>query len=213
MVDLSYSQIDSWLTCAERYRLERLEKVPTPPTWPLVGGRAVHVATELVDRDTWGMKHDDPGVAAAWHATFNVVMDEAADEDATGTPPSQWRTSRGHGQEWWSDNGARMVANWVRTRQERDWHLFADDPALGVELYVDGFYGDNRVRGYIDRLLMTPDGEPFVCDIKTGEKAPLFPMQLGIYADLLRRGPQQVQVAGGNYFMAGKGEPTPMLDL
>lgn len=47
---LSYSQATTLADCGERYRLERIFRVPTPPSWAAVGGKAMHLASEWIDR-------------------------------------------------------------------------------------------------------------------------------------------------------------------
>lgn len=44
---ISYSAISG--DCGERTRLERVYRVPQPPSWALVGGSAFHSATEIID--------------------------------------------------------------------------------------------------------------------------------------------------------------------
>lgn len=46
---LSYSQVSGINTCGERYRLERVFKIPQVPRWALVGGSAFHESTEALD--------------------------------------------------------------------------------------------------------------------------------------------------------------------
>lgn len=47
---LSYSQFDTFLSCGEKYRLTKIVEVPEKPAWFLIGGTAVHEATEVYDR-------------------------------------------------------------------------------------------------------------------------------------------------------------------
>lgn len=47
---LSYSQVNSFNECGERFRLERLFGIKGPPSWASVGGTAFHAATEILDR-------------------------------------------------------------------------------------------------------------------------------------------------------------------
>lgn len=46
---LSHSQAGTLSDCSERYRLERYYHVPQRPGWALIGGKATHVGTELID--------------------------------------------------------------------------------------------------------------------------------------------------------------------
>src|SRR5438874_2553091 len=46
---MSHSQATSFLSCGEQYRLEKVVRVPQVPGWALVGGSALHLATEYYD--------------------------------------------------------------------------------------------------------------------------------------------------------------------
>jgi putative RecB family exonuclease len=199
MALLSYSQIDGWLSCPERYRLERVVKVPVPPAWYLTGGKAVHVATELADLGLEMYEEFDP--RDLWLSAFDAAIAETVAEDKTDTPQDQWRMSRSHGQDWWAVAGERMLNNWLDWRLESKWQPLAGEAS--IETYIEGAFGHHKIRGYIDRIMATPEGEPVVLDIKTGQ-APKFPLQLGVYAVLLRR--QGLEVDRGAYFLAETGE-------
>lgn len=47
---VSYSQLTTWLSCGWQYYLTRLADVQEEPSWWLVGGSALHEATELYDK-------------------------------------------------------------------------------------------------------------------------------------------------------------------
>lgn len=49
MARLSYSQMETLLSCGEKYRLTKIVQVPEQPAWYLIGGSAVHQATEAYD--------------------------------------------------------------------------------------------------------------------------------------------------------------------
>lgn len=46
---ISYSGATTWLSCGEKYRLTRIERVPEDPAWWLAGGTAVHAAADAID--------------------------------------------------------------------------------------------------------------------------------------------------------------------
>lgn len=48
---ISYSALTTWIDCGWKYYLTRMAKVDETPAWYLVGGNAVHEATEQYDRD------------------------------------------------------------------------------------------------------------------------------------------------------------------
>ena len=43
---MSYSRMNSILTCGEQFRLERVLKLPSRESWASVGGNAFHTAVE-----------------------------------------------------------------------------------------------------------------------------------------------------------------------
>lgn len=53
---MSPSQIGSLLTCGEKFRLERVKRVPSRPMWAGIGGSVVHKLTEELDREWYERK-------------------------------------------------------------------------------------------------------------------------------------------------------------
>lgn len=53
LIRLSYSGFTTLLDCGEKFRLTRIDMVEEAPAWYLIGGSAVHSATEHYDRATW----------------------------------------------------------------------------------------------------------------------------------------------------------------
>lgn len=50
---VSYSSLTTYLDCGWKYYLTRIKKVKEQSAWYLVGGSAVHLATELHDKRLW----------------------------------------------------------------------------------------------------------------------------------------------------------------
>jgi hypothetical protein len=50
-VHVSYSALTTYLDCGWKYFLTKVKQVPEQPAWYLVGGSAVHYATELYDKE------------------------------------------------------------------------------------------------------------------------------------------------------------------
>lgn len=46
----SYSSFTTWQSCGKQWQLQRELSVPEVPAWYLVGGSAVHSATEAYDK-------------------------------------------------------------------------------------------------------------------------------------------------------------------
>lgn len=52
-IRLSYSGFTTLLDCGEKFRLTRVDLIEEDPAWYLIGGSAVHSATEHYDRALW----------------------------------------------------------------------------------------------------------------------------------------------------------------
>lgn len=50
---VSYSSFTGWLKCGKQWELKRIHHVQEKPGWALVGGSALHAATEVIDRQLW----------------------------------------------------------------------------------------------------------------------------------------------------------------
>lgn len=51
---LSFSQLTTYLSCGEKYRLTRIVGVEEDPAWYFVGGSAVHSAADAIDHALLG---------------------------------------------------------------------------------------------------------------------------------------------------------------
>lgn len=189
---VSHSQIASYATCPEQYRLERVLKVPSRPGWALVGGSALHAMTEDHDRAALGLPREMLG-------SFDEYFDrEIADrlERDDSFAPSDWRPSgrssaawpNKEDERWWRHHGPIFFDRWVRWVQSVPWDIVVrDDGETGIEVEVDlplGEVGGDEIvlKGYIDRVLRNPaTGEYMVLDIKTGASKQPTPRQLGTY--------------------------------
>lgn len=50
LTHMSYSSLTSYLKCGKAYQLNRILGIQEQPAWWSIGGRAVHEATEELDR-------------------------------------------------------------------------------------------------------------------------------------------------------------------
>lgn len=50
---VSYSSLSDWLKCGKQWQLKRQVGLPERPAWWNIGGKAVHKATEMYDRQLW----------------------------------------------------------------------------------------------------------------------------------------------------------------
>jgi len=150
---LSPSKASAFTNCPLAFRLAIIDHVPEPPSPPAVKGTLVHAALERLFWDhVPGERTIEAGLDSlelAWEAIqddpefvgLDLDIDEAAEFRA---------------------DAEVLVHNYFRI----------EDPntvrTVGVELGLETKIGDMVLRGIIDRLDLTDDGELVVIDYKTG---------------------------------------------
>lgn len=190
---LSYSSMSSYLDCGERYRLEKVAKVPQSGAWWFIGGSAVHTATELLDKG----EVTDP--QEAWDQAFTGELARAEDVGslrAGGRATKEWPNKEDGA--WWSHHGPLFVQRWCDWRAKNGWTLLFVEQPFEVEV------GGVLVRGYVDRGFADRNGQAVVIDLKTGNHMPP-PLQLAIYRLGLLKTLGQDFTMGG-YWSARKGD-------
>lgn len=187
--NVSYSQLDSYLTCGQRYYLERVAKIGSRPNWAQAGGSSVHKMTEDHDRYQFG-------IGDAPTKTFSEYLSEEVAElvERTGYPEDQILATGRKSKEWplketrdwWEKHGPIFVKNW------QDWRIMSGyeiatfpDIETGellpaIEIGFTIILGGAPVRGFIDRVMVKPSGELVVVDLKSGREPPSG-AQLGLY--------------------------------
>jgi putative RecB family exonuclease len=189
----SYSARTSYSECGERFRLERVVRVPQRPAVWFAAGRAFHDTTEWYDRENF---RADPAIVDAsrrkladvWAAKFGDHV-----EEMRGQEPDErfWRTAgrkttekpNGEDVTWWRENGPAMVAAYPDGMWSslRLWSLPDGKPAIEVPILTS--FGGVPVIQYIDRIGEEEEtGALVVVDLKTGSTEPPFPVQLAEYA-------------------------------
>lgn len=195
---LSHSQLNGWATCGHRYYLERVARVPQVPAWNLIGGSAVHEATEQWDKQRLGVAlpvYDFEEIFA--RLTADAEDDSGRDRStfrATGRASKEWPEKENDA--WWLHHGPAMVERWKTFVNNVPWDIWImpdGTPAveLGFEFGLDpDDSGEPRVslRGFIDRVFIDRQGNLIVVDLKTGASKQMSTRQLGTY----RVGLQQV---------------------
>lgn len=204
------------LKCGEQWRLSRGLHLPERPQWALVGGSAVHAATEELDAlDVLPDNFRD-----IFNAHFDVCIKEQLDrydgkwttEDfrASGRASKQWPDKENDA--WWRANGPTFVGNWVNYRRQTSMELWYDEDGRGaIEWEATVTLGGLPVKVVIDRLFTGPHGLTLM-DIKSGSTLPKDSMQLGIYGLALKQD-KGMDVRYGQFFDARKGQTTPPADL
>jgi len=167
----SHSAISSYIRCGKAFELKKLG-VEEVPSWWLLGGSAVHTATEWLDKGEWD---DAPELAF-----YKAFQDEVVKAEQTHPDHNEWRKAgygaRAQGYEHWLKQGSKYVKQWADRVQTWKW----------VELDVSTTLPSGiKVKAYIDRVSRI--GNLFeIVDLKTGSTRPDSDQQLGIYSALLR---------------------------
>ena len=144
---LSYSQLDTYLSCPRRFQLRHVLRVPEPAHHALVYGSALHqaVAAFNISR-TKGMPLDEAGILAAFEAHWS----------------SEGFLSRDHEE-------ARYAAGRQALLHFRAAELTTGaPPASGVEERFSFAFDGDRVDGRFDRVDETPEGT-VITDYKSSD--------------------------------------------
>jgi RecB family exonuclease len=159
----------------------------------------------------------------AWHKAWD---EEVADREAqTGIKSSEWRAAGRRSKEWpnkeddawWQANGPEMVEAYIKWRNEgseADWKIWEPiDGEPAIELGITAPIGGVTVKGFIDRVFVTPSGELVIVDLKTGSRNPDSDLQLGFYACLMEVA-FGIRPKWGAYYKARDGRLIkPLVDL
>lgn len=185
----SHSAINSYLRCGKAYELGKLG-VKEAPAWWLIGGSAVHKATEWLDKGEW-----DDSPEMAFYTAFN---NEIFDAEDTEPDQDKWRKAgygaRAQGYDHWMRQGPRYVKQWA----DHDFRW------PHVELDVSTTLPSGiKIKAYVDRVSrfnigLHQDGFG-IYDLKTGSTRPDSDQQLGVYAVLVAEKLGQPVLHAANY--------------
>jgi putative RecB family exonuclease len=150
---LSPSKVTTFRQCALAFRFTAIERLPEPPTVWTVKGTLVHSALErLFWRHSRGERSQAAALAELASAWDDLQLDPKWIELAL--PPGDTDSFRSEAED--------LVKNYFRLEDPNDV------TPIGIEVTLEARLGDLRLRGIIDRLDLTPDGELVVVDYKTG---------------------------------------------
>jgi hypothetical protein len=208
--------MSTWLNCGWQYYLSRIQHVPEAPSYWLVGGKAVHEATEAYDkRVSQEIEYNVPFNTTEifenlWKKNYELSdngMPFRAGGRATKAYPNKEDAS------WWLAEGPKQVDSYVQWREESGYELYRlPDGTKAVETELNYAIGGVQVKGFLDRLMVSPGGELTVVDIKTSAKEPATNNQLGIYAIMVEK-IFGVRPSKGAYFMTRTGQLSTPCDL
>lgn len=210
MAHLSYSQVETLLTCGEKYRLTRIVGIPEDPAWWFLGGSAVHTATE---------KHDLGVDAPAEDLFASALLEQMAELPdgaairASGRATKEW--PGGEDEAWWRHHGPQFVQAWIDWRAKNPNLQLADingQPAVEVAVAART-HNSVDLKGYIDRIFQdTESGDLLIVDLKTGRNAPSSSLQMDFYRYSLQH-TLGLQARHGGFWMARQGVISKIHDL
>jgi putative RecB family exonuclease len=208
---ISHSAMSTWLNCGWSFYLTRVQQVQENPSYWLVGGKSLHEGTEIYDALKPGEPFDAGTVfRQRWVENYKLADNgmpfRAGGKKTTAYPNKEDAT-------WWLDNGPKMLDFWVQFREVSGYTLYElADGAKAVETELNTEVGGVNIKGFLDRLMVSPEGELTVIDIKTSSKAPVTYTQLGTYAILVEK-IMGIRPSKGAYWMARTGELTEPVTL
>jgi hypothetical protein len=115
---------------------------------------------------------------------------------------------------WWKSNGPIMVERWIAWRNgEHPYVLWEPTPGTAaIELGLNPIWNGVPVQMHIDRVMINPNGELVVIDLKTGSRNPTSDLQLAFYAAGIES-IFGVRPKWGAYWMARNGGIKELVDL
>lgn len=115
---------------------------------------------------------------------------------------------------WWEKNGRKMLDSWVDWRMgEHGWKVWETPQGIpAIELGMTAMFGEIPVQMGIDRVMVTPDGELVILDLKTGQRTPSSDLQLAFYATGMAK-VFDLRPKYGAYWMARQGTTSTLIDL
>ncbi len=150
---LSPSKVTSFRDCALAFRFTAIERLPDPATVWTVKGTLVHTALEGLFWNHPRGGRSPEAAATELHAAWATLQD---DPDFVSLELDPDTASA------FLADAEHLVANYFEL----------EDPdevtPVGIELTLEARLGDVRLRGILDRLDLTPEGELVVIDYKTG---------------------------------------------
>lgn len=211
---LSQSQVSKLVNCGELYRLERIERKPSPPAAWTVKGVVVHDVLDWWEKDG-RPQFDESEYKARWDTFYQKQLVRYPDLSQWTRTPRTGSTERDL--ELRYADGLKEILRYV-ARAESEAHLWVPfviegKPAveLPFELTLPGC--DFTVQGYIDMLkFWKQTGVVTVSDYKTGSDKRQNWKQLGLYAYAART-IYGLDVNHGQYFYTKLDRPSKWKDL
>ena len=185
----SVSQFNTFMQCAEMYRLQRVAHVRQKPAAWLPMGTAIHEVLE--EWEKWGRVGTVEEAQVMFAGKFTEQVEELA--ESSGYDYDEWLTgSKKLGSTDIAERlikGQEHVARYIEwaNSTSNEWRIATLDGRPALELEFDIELGGVKVKGFIDQVVETASGVIYPRDIKSGSRRPETPFQLAVYAVALGR--------------------------
>jgi putative RecB family exonuclease len=149
---LSPSKVASFKDCALAFRLSAIDRLPEPPSPPATKGTLVHRALELLFCNPPERRE----------MTDALLCLDRAREEMRSDPDFVGLGLDADAEAGFAADAESLVRQYFRLENPA-----AINP-IGLELRMEVTVGTLKLRGVIDRLDLTPEGDLVVTDYKTG---------------------------------------------
>lgn len=159
-------------------------------------------------------------VMSIWQASWASALADA--QQKNDAPIEQWRTAgrktkdkpNGEDLNWWHQAGLEQVIAYRSWLEMSGWRVVSIDGKPLIEYEVNAAFngGETPVKGFIDAVMVTPNGELVIVDYKTGSRVPAGVQQLALYATMMGMVGLPTPTMGA-WYMTRKGELSPIEDL
>ncbi len=146
---------------------------------------------------------------------FERAIEESGEHllKTTGRKSKQWPNARD--KSYYLSEGPLWVEAYVNFRRKNHQYQVLkinDKPAIELDFQVSIPHTPAELRGFIDRVFVSPDGEILICDLKTGTSPQVSSLQLATYAYGLHHA-YGVTATKGVYYSAPDGKFSDTYDL
>jgi RecB family exonuclease len=151
------------------------------------------IALEKIWSDAWTFESKD--------RSYDLIPKDSFRQSTRTTKANP----NGENYDWWFINGKTFLNNWIDWRKGSGWKLWTTPEGLpAIELMIQIEVGGVQMKGAIDRVFVTPEGELVILDLKTGIRTPQSDLQLQVYACMMERA-LGIRPSYGVYWMARQG--------
>jgi hypothetical protein len=188
----SISQLTSYASCGEQYRLQRIAKVPQRPAAWFIQGHATHIAIEEWEKDR------DATISDLEELYVDSYIEEANMYVEGWPDEGHWMT--GGAKKGFQDLEDRQDKGWLQVLAYIEWarseeHLWK---VIDMEREFLVMFGEVPVRGFIDQIVEWVDGGIEPRDLKSGTKTPASGLQLDTYGKVIE-GVMGIKIRGAAF--------------